>query len=160
MSKVTPLPDTDHVVRNVPWSKLRRDEDDNVLGFNPDAFQLRPDENSDNGWETSLSLNWLEFFQDPDTRLRDCVWAMRKTRKVGTKSRYAIANVLKIKEICAARDVKVRIVHEPRDEDKSHSGIRRLPPEDMKLFAALAEEAFTGMICEIDIPKQHDSTRA
>jgi hypothetical protein len=32
-AKITNLPDEDHVMRYVPWKKLRRDEDDNVLGF-------------------------------------------------------------------------------------------------------------------------------
>jgi hypothetical protein len=54
-AKVTNLPDEDHVMRYVSWARLRRDEDDNILGFLGAAFQLRPD-------EESLSVNWLEYF--------------------------------------------------------------------------------------------------
>ena len=51
-ARVRNLPDEHHVIRNVSWRRLRRDEDDNVLGFLPQAFQLRAD-------EEYLSVNWL-----------------------------------------------------------------------------------------------------
>jgi hypothetical protein len=55
------LPDEDHVVRYVPWGRLRRDEDENVLGFLPQAFQLRQEEDY-------LSVNWLQYYDgDPET---------------------------------------------------------------------------------------------
>lgn len=144
-SKITNLPDNDHVMRYVPWGRLRRDGDDNVLGVLPQAFQLRPD-------ELSLSVNWVEFFSDPVTRVRDCVWAMRRARSAGTKSAFAIGNVAKIKDTCLKHGFKVRIVHEPKDNEPAHSAIRRLPPDDLTLLAALAEDAFSEMIRNTDIP--------
>ena len=145
--KITNLPDEDHVMRHVPWGKLRKDEDDNVLGFLPQAFQLRPD-------EESLSVNWMEFFTDPATRARDLVWAMRKARDIGGKSAFGIANVGKIKETCLACGVKVRIVHEPKDNEPAHAGCRRLPKDDLILLEALAQDAFTQMVQNADIPAQ------
>lgn len=145
--KITNLPDEDHVMRHVPWKKLRRDEDDNVLGFLPQAFELRPD-------EEALSVNWVEFFSDPATRVRDSVWAMRKARDAGGKSAFGIGNVGKIKETCLARGIRVRILHEPRGNEPAHAGIRRLPPDDLTLLAALAEDAFTEMVRNADIPSQ------
>lgn len=88
------LPDGDHIMRHIPWSKLRKDENDNVLGFLPQAFQLRPQENS-------LSVNWLEFFDGNHAARtkklsRNCVKPSTSVRKVllesevsGTFKRFA-----------------------------------------------------------------------
>jgi hypothetical protein len=145
--KITNLPDEDHVMRYVSWNRLNKDEDDNVLGFLPQAFARRPD-------EESLSVNWMEFFTDPATRVRDSVWAMRKTRDVGTKSAFGIGNVGKIKETCLIHGAKVRIVHEPEDNNAAHAGIRRLPNDDLILLEALAQDAFTEMVRNVDIHTQ------
>ena len=70
------LPDTDHVIRYVSWNRLRRDGDDNVLGFLPQAFDLRPG-------EPYLSVNWLEYQEgDRETQIRLSIWAMRCVRVV------------------------------------------------------------------------------
>jgi hypothetical protein len=52
----TYLPDDHRVVRYVPWSRLRRDEDDNVIGVLGVAFKLRDG-------EEYLSATWAEFFR-------------------------------------------------------------------------------------------------
>ena len=155
LKKNDPLPDGDRVVRNVPWKKLLKDEDDNLLGgLLPIAFELRPDDTSPTGFEESLSVNWLEYFTSPETRIRDCVWAMRKARDVGGKSAFAIGQVGAIKQVCSGRGSKVRVIYEPEDGNPSHAGIRRLPPNDLSLMAALAEEAFTGIVMNAEIPKE------
>jgi len=41
-ARVTNLPNEDHVMRYVAWGKFPRDEDDNVLGFLGEAFELKP----------------------------------------------------------------------------------------------------------------------
>jgi hypothetical protein len=145
--KITNLPDQDRVMRHVPWKKLRRDGDDNVLGFLPTAFELRPDEDS-------LSVNWIEYFPDPATRVRDCIWAMRRARKAGGQSAFAIGNVGKIKDTCLKQGYRVRIVHEPNDNEPAHSAIRRLPRDDLTLLAALADDAFVEMVRNTDISVQ------
>jgi len=135
-------------MRYVPWTKLRRDEDDNVLGALPQAFQLRPE-------EEALSVNWIEYFSDPATRIRDSVWAMRKAMGVGKKSNFAIGNVGKIKATClASGGIRVRIVYEPKDNEPAHSAIRRVPRDDLSILAALADEAFAEMVRKVDVPQQ------
>ena len=63
-AKITNLPDEHHVMRYVPWTRLRKDEDDNVLGFLGDAFKLKPNEDH-------LSVNWLEYFDgDRDMKIQ------------------------------------------------------------------------------------------
>lgn len=76
---------------------------------------------------------------------------MRRERDLGAKSLFAIGNVGKIKSTCLAAGSRVRITHEPREGNPAHSGIRRLPRGDLTLLAALADDAFTGMVRNADI---------
>jgi hypothetical protein len=145
-AKITNLPDEDHVMRYVSWARLRRDEDDNVLGFLGEAFQLRPK-------EESLSVNWLEYFDgERDAKIHLSVKAFRGTIMVGAKSAFGIGNVGKIKEICRTNGASVRIVYEPTDDNPSHSGIRRLPRDDLSLLEALAADAFVELVQNTAIP--------
>ena len=76
------LPDGDHVMRHVPFARLRKDEDGNIVGFLPDAFALRPD-------EKELSVNWLEHFRGTHKKnIHSSVEIFRKTRDVGGKSAF------------------------------------------------------------------------
>ena len=155
LKKNEPLPDEDRVVRNVPWKKLLKDEDDNLLGGALGvAFELRQNANSSTGFEESLSVNWLEYFTDPATQIRDCIWAMRKARDCGGKSAFVIGQVGTVKQVPLARGFRVRVIYEPEDDNLSHAGIRRLPPNDMSLMEALAAEAFTETVMNYDIPKE------
>jgi hypothetical protein len=52
---ITYLPDDHHVVRYVPWARLRKDEHENVIGVLGAAFRLRDG-------EQYLSATWAEFF--------------------------------------------------------------------------------------------------
>ena len=145
-AKITNLPDNDHVMRYVPWGKLRRDEDDKVLGFLGEAFNLRPNEDS-------LSVNWLEYFNgDREAQIQASVITFRRTITVGTKSAFGVGNVAKIKGVCRSRGATVRIVYEPTDDNPSHSGIRRLPRDDAILLDALAADAFVELVHNTAIP--------
>jgi hypothetical protein len=145
ISKGANLPNEDHVVRYVPWSRLRKDEDDNVIGFLPQAFSLREG-------EESLSLNWLEYFSgDRGQRIRNLVNELRRVRTVGAKSAYGVGNVGRIKEVCDGNGTRVRIVYEPLDDNLSHSELRRLQHEDMSLLDALATQAFSEMVRDADV---------
>lgn len=143
------LPDEDHLIRYVPWGRLRKDEDDNVLGFLPQAFQLRPDEDY-------LSVNWVEYYDgDRESQIRLSVWAMRNSfeKPLGAKSAFAIGNVAHIKKACEGFGSRVRVVHEPDlPKNPGHSAIRRLPRDDLNLLDALAADAFTDRVNNIEIP--------
>lgn len=140
------LPDDNHVMRYVPWSRLLRDEADNVIGFLSQAFALKPD-------EESLSVNWLEYFGgDRKTNIQDSVLEFRRTYTVGRKSAFGIANVKKIKDTCSATaGVKVRVVYEPSRKNPAHSGIRRLPRDDVALLDALAADVFSELVKNSDV---------
>lgn len=139
------LPDEDHVMRYVPWARLRRDEDDNVIGFLAEAFELRQN-------EQELSLNWLEYFDGThEERSRASVEVFRNTRTVGKKSAFGIGNVGKIKEACSANGARVRIVYDPEDNNLAHSVIRRLPRDDLGLLEALAADCFIELVLNADV---------
>ena len=153
------LPDEDHVIRYVPWGRLRKDEDENVLGFLPQAFQLRPEEHY-------LSVNWLQYYDgDRDAQTRLSVWAMRDSfeRPLGAKSAFAIGNVAEVKKTCQTFGSRIRVVHEPEPKNPGHSAIRQLPRDDLSLLEALAADAFTELVRNIDIqfrpasPPSHES---
>jgi hypothetical protein len=137
-------------MRHVRWKLLRKDDDGiNVIGFLPQAFELGPKDDY-------LSVNWIEYGEgDWDTRIRDSVWGIRRARPSiggGGKSRYAIGNIGKIKEVCGLNGARVRITHEPENNNVGHAGIRRLPRDDLTLLAALADDVFTGMVENVAIP--------
>lgn len=146
------IPDADRVVRYVPWSRLRRDEDDKVIGINPEALQLRAVPDSQSGWEEYLSVSWIEYFPNNGSQLEDCIRTMRLARQAGAKSFFAVANVGLLKKIALAHSVKVRVLHEPSGTDPSHAAIRRLPPDNLTLLATLAEEAFLEIVANCDVP--------
>jgi hypothetical protein len=145
-SAVTNLPNEDHVMRHVSWTRLRKDEDDNILGFLPGAFERNEN-------HASLSVNWLEYFEgDRQNKIEASVKIFRKTITVRPKSAFGIGNVGKIKEVCRSNGANVRIVHEPEENNPSHSGIRRLPRDDFTLLEALAADAFVELVNNMTIP--------
>ena len=135
------IPPEHHVVRYVPWSKLRKDENDNVLGVPGEAFRLRPN-------EKALSTTWLEYFSgDRSTQVTSAVKAIRASNlKPGGKSGFAIGNVLAITTACAGRNHKIRVIHEPEDDNKAHTSVRRFPREDFELLELLAAAAWSELV--------------
>ena len=142
------LPDEDHIIRYVPWGRLRKDEYDNVIGFLPQAFEQRDG-------ETYLSVNWLEYHDgDREGQIRLSVWAMRGSfdRPLGAKSAFAIGNVGKVKQTCQTAGRRVRIVHQPEPDNLGHAAIRQLARDDINLLDALAADAFVDSVNNSDIP--------
>jgi hypothetical protein len=150
MMPVKDIPDNDHVLRHFSWTKLRKDEDDNVLGVLAAGLRRRPG-------ESSLSATWIEFFSGNSAeKCHNAVHATRNTQDCRPRSHFAIANVGTIKRVCgsnASMPAKVRIVHEPEDGNPGHAAIRQLPDADFDLLEALADEAFTTLIPNASIPK-------
>lgn len=146
MKKGQQLLDEHNVMRLVPFNRLRRDGDDNVLGFLPQAFQLRPQ-------EESLSVNWIEHFDgNHSTQVASCIKAIRIHLEVRKKSAFGIANVKKIKEICNTKSRTVRIVYAPSEGNDSHTVIQKLPIDDLEMLDALAIEAFSKLVLNADVP--------
>lgn len=139
------LPAADHIVRYVPWSKLRRDEDDNIIGFLGTAFERKPGEDAP-------SYIWLEFFPGTkEDQVKESVHVFRSTIQVGKKSAFGIGNVGVVKEICEANGAAVRIVYDPVEDNLAHSEIRRFPADDIELLEALAADAFVHLVKNAEI---------
>jgi hypothetical protein len=141
------LPPEHHVVRYVPWSKLRKDEDDHVLGVLGEAFKLRPS-------EKFLSTTWLEYFAGSRaTKIKGAVRAIRASKlKPGGKSGFTIGKVASIIAACADRGHKIRIVHEPEDDNKAHASVRQFPRENMELLELLAAVAWSELVRNSEVP--------
>ena len=82
------IPPSHRIARHVPWARLLRDGDDNILGVLPQAYQLRED-------EEYLSVNWLEFVEaaSQEECLRATTLLIQATMtsgKIQPKSRIAI----------------------------------------------------------------------
>ncbi|MGO9485155.1 MAG: hypothetical protein ACLPX9_11310 [Rhodomicrobium sp.] len=142
------IPPEHHVVRYVPWSKLRKDENDNVLGVLGEAFKLRPD-------EKSLSTTWLEYFAgDRSTQVTAAVKAIRASNlKPGGKSGFAIGNVESVASACADRKHKIRVIHEPEDDNEAHTSVRRFPRDDPELLELLAAGAWSYLVLNVNVEK-------
>lgn len=108
------LPDQDHICRYCSATKFT--ENGLITGA---AFQLRP-------VDKYLSVNWLEFFQ-----LADRHEQIREVRKVlrlkpGARAKLAVLNVEEIVNFVHTQSPdarKLRVLHEPIENDPSHSGI-------------------------------------
>jgi hypothetical protein len=146
----TKLPPEHHIVRNVPWGKLRKDDNDpeKVIGVLGEAFKMRP-------MEETLSTTWLEyFFGTRHEQIYGAIRAMRASRlEIKSKSGFAIGKVGDIVAVATAYDYSIRVLHEPEDDNKAHVAVRRWPRDDMSLFELLASEAWSEVVLNEDIPK-------
>lgn len=139
------IPDNDQIARYVPWGKLRKDEDDNVIGIEYSAFQLREGEGG-------LSCTWMDYFNDEKgENIRHVVAANKRCLKVGPKSAFAIGVVGEIKSVCRSHNKKVRIIHDPVDGNQAHCEVRRLPADDKELLGALADTAWSEFVRTADV---------
>jgi hypothetical protein len=143
------VPNEHHVIRYVPWARLRKDEHENVLGVLGAAFKLRDT-------ETYLSATWAEFFPGP---YGDCVAAairtIRKSRiKVGGRSGFAVGNVQRVKDTCLTdkQKYKIRVIHEPEDDNTAHAALLGWPRDNDPLLELLAEDAWAETILNKDVP--------
>jgi len=147
--KITYLPLDDHIVRYVPWARLRKDEDENVVGVLGAAFRLR-----DN--EEFLSATWAEFCKGKthDECVSAAVKAIRASKvEVKPRSGFAIGRVRKIKDVCFAesRLYKIRVIHEREDDNEAHVAVRRWPKDNDDLLELIAEEAWNIILLNKDV---------
>jgi len=144
-----PLPDANNVLRYVAYGRTRKDEDGNIIGLLPQAFELRPQ-------ETYLSITWVEFFDlDPVAGVPAAVRAFRGSLETGPGKRsvFALANVNDIKEAGAKSGVKLRLLHRPSKSNPGHSGIDGVTNSHADLQELLASETFaTTLIPNASIP--------
>ncbi|MDP2645946.1 MAG: hypothetical protein Q8P24_13485 [Desulfobacterales bacterium] len=125
-----PLPDQDHICRYCSVTKIT--ENGSITGA---AFQLRsPDK--------YLSVNWLEFFQlaDRQGQIKEVRKAIRL--KPGASAKLAVLNVEEMVNFVRTQSPdarKLRVLHEPEENDPSHSGIYGFGHDDNLIADLIAE---------------------
>lgn len=144
------IPDSDHLMRFVPYGQQVRDPDDGRFkGITGAAFTLRP---SDKG---GLSLTWVEHYGAKElatysiaaSKFRDT----RQSKKLGAKAYFAIGNAGKSREISVNYGKQVRLVHTPEGPNTGHVELRRFTDEDRALLDALTLEVFTEHVAVMDL---------
>ena len=133
----TKVPNDSHVMRYVRKRQLRRDENGNVIGILPQALELREE-------EAYLSVTWLEHFDPQYERgLIQAAEAIRRQLTVKGNDGFSTTEVGGFCDICERFDEKVRVLHEPvNDENTGYVAIRRFPRDNIELLDLLASDAF------------------
>ncbi|MFK5978692.1 MAG: hypothetical protein QM488_07380 [Rhizobiaceae bacterium] len=146
MKKGERIPIEHNVVRYISFSKLRKDENDVVVGILGTAFQLREQ-------EKYLSTTYLEHFSAPKTQqVISAVHAIRASDlKVGGKAGFAIGMVSDIQGTCLSRNHKIRIISEPENDNKAHVAIRQFPTDDSELLELLSADAWSELVLNKDV---------
>ena len=140
-----PLPGDHHVVRYVPKGLLRRDADLNVIGVQPQAFQLRWEKKKE-AVEEYLSAAWPEFYgTSMQEALQQIATCLQTKGMAGPDSGLAVGVVEQVKEVCANSKpaAKIRIVHEHKDWSPSYTAVRQVPVGNSDVFERLAAGAWS-----------------
>jgi hypothetical protein len=130
-----------HLLRYVSWARLRKDDNDKVVGVLGEAFQLR------NG-EEYLSATWAEFFEQAshEDNVTRAVGILRQSNlQVRPKSGFAVGQVKFIDEDCKACSCSVRFLHEKETDNPAHSALRgwgKLSDEQLERIAVNSWSSF------------------
>ena len=124
-----PLPEQDHVSRYCRPTSLGEDGQPNGTALMP-----RGDE--------CLSVNWLEYFDLPDQEAQ--IAQVRQVIGIGVaaKGKFAVLNVGEVIDYVRENDPDNRvldILHEPEENDPSHSGICGYSHDDYLVGDLIAE---------------------
>jgi hypothetical protein len=132
------VPDADHIARQCGGASVSEDG----TTIDGSAFRLKEKAGV---WEEYLSVNWLEHL-DRDDRQRQLELLrgvfIAKGRKLGAKSKFAVHQVGPLRDHIRSNAPDRRaldVVHEPFDDDESHSGVYGLEAEDDFISDLIAE---------------------
>ncbi len=156
LRKNSPIPDNNHIIRYISPNKLRKDENDNIIGILGEAFKLRDG-------EASLSANHLEHFSEPhNEQITHAVKEFRKHFNAKPNAGFAIGQVCDIKQTCLTeRNIKIYIVSSPTKKydlegnpykNESHVDVKSIPSDDTGLLDLLANEAWGHLVLNKAIP--------
>ena len=139
--KIT-VPDSDHLMRLVPYGQQLRDPDDESFkGILGTAFSIRP---SDKG---GLSVTWVEHYGPRSLTTYSCAASKFRdslqSKKLGSKAYFAIGQAGIIRQTATTYGKHIRLVHAPDGRNTGHVELRRFTDEDRRLLDALAIDVFT-----------------
>lgn len=147
LEKQNPLPSEDHVMRYVSPARLRKDEDNNIIGILGEAFKQRKD-------EEGLSVTWVEYFTGThNQQIESAVRKLRSCMPVKPASGFAIGKVDRIISTCNIKNNsrKTRIIYMPTANNKAHAEVRSIPSDDSDLLEILAAETWSELILNANI---------
>ncbi|QGP79985.1 hypothetical protein [Sphingobium sp. CAP-1] len=145
------VPDTDHLMRYVPYKQQVRDAETNAFkGIANTAFQIRP---SDKG---GLSTTWVEHYgaKGPATygaaasAFRDSL----PSKKLGATAYFAVGNVGATREKCLDKGKSIRLVVVPDGTNTGHVEIHKFSDEDRELLDILAIDVFGEHVAVSNLP--------
>jgi hypothetical protein len=117
-----------------------------IRGIFPQAFELLP---KDDGY---LSASWLEFFAGARICCIAAIAAvLAKTRNVTARQAFACGRVGDIKEACSEYGLRIRVIHEPDEDNPSYTAIRRYQSDNHELLDLLASEAWSAVTDAKDV---------
>lgn len=123
------LPAQDHISRYCRPKTLQEDGQPSRA-----SFMLRPD-------EEFLSVNWLQYFDLPDRQAQITQVRQAIRLKLQAKAKIAVLNVGGIlNRVHRNSDRVLAVLHEPEQDDPSHSGIHGYRHEDDLVADLIAEE--------------------
>lgn len=123
------LPDQDHISRYCRPKTLQEDGQPSRT-----SFMLRPN-------EEFLSVNWLEYFNLPNRQAQ--ITQVRRVIRLTLQAtaKIAVLNVGGILDrVYRNSDQVLAVLHEPEQDDPSHSGIHGYRHEDDWVADLIAEE--------------------
>jgi hypothetical protein len=122
------LPSSNHVSRYCGGIHIA--EDGRIL---PTAFHLRPQ-------DESVSVNWLESLQQNDRASQIREVRQRLEIKLRNTAKIAVLNVGEASEHVRKGGFEIRILHEPKPNDDSHSGIFGIHQNELVISMLIAEK--------------------
>jgi len=130
--KGEPAPNSDHVGRYCSGTHIR--EDGTISGT---AFRPRPTDDF-------LSINWLEFLtsKNRDEQIRALREVLGLKLRLGANAKIAVHNVGELIDHVLSQspdERRLRVLHQPEEQDPSHSGVFGLTSEDDLVADLLAE---------------------
>lgn len=148
LERQNPLPFEDHVIRYVSPARLRKDEDNNVIGILGEAFKQKRD-------EEGLSAIWVEYFTgDRNQQIKSAIYKLRSCIVVKPESGFAMGKVDNILSACNTKNnpKRTRIIYMPTACNKAHAEAKSIPNDDIELLETLAAEAWSELILNANIP--------
>jgi hypothetical protein len=116
-----------HVIRHIPWNRLMKDEQGQIVGCFPQAFYARDG-------ETYLSVNWLEYFSGGKrAQLKGVLQHLAAVREIKLKQGLGICTVVGVHQAYAALSKKGRVIHTPNAKQDSYSRITKVLVTDRNL---------------------------
>lgn len=133
------VPNEDHIARYCGGSRVK--EDGTISG---EVFRLRVQSGQ---IEEYLSVNWLEFL-NKENRVQEIaeiqkLLAAKFPLGIGPRARIAVLNVGEMRGYVHKNSDDrrtLRVLHEPKDNDPSHSGIHGLKFEDVLIADLIAQK--------------------